>query len=521
MILSQKQRRVARRRDKRWILSGLLVVAAALLFAVLANRLMGQLAFRKAVNELRAQRPGQARTLLEGAVRRCPGDAGIWKALGDARHMAARSLPLQQAAGLFAAAAEAFQRATLLNPLDAEAFYRLARETALLEQFPRNLTAAGASVPLDAKPYFEQALARRPHSIFYHFEFVRYLSRRGLSADVETTVTRMVRLYPPIYNNLKREAFWSPKARDAAARGMHQALADGTDPRGTHLLLAGLMASVKNWSAAAFHCEKALAIMPGENTAANYFHLGNLYLQDGRTKAAENAFLHGLLLSQNIPKTLESVYHTYRRLGYTAFLEPLFQRVSLEVGHVSGLRLLTARMLIDLEHYDQARRILEDINRERPDAEAFYSLYRIAQLQKDPDAMELAIQKATVYDPSNERYHLLFSQTLMQMKKYKSAEAAVGRAIRHARRPSANLYAQRAGIRWQLEEYAGAAADWQQAAELDARRADWYYRAAEARLKNGEAAAALENYKKALELAPDNTTYRKKYEVLKSISATP
>ena len=88
------------------------------------------------------------------------------------------------------------------------------------------------------------------------------------------------------------------------------------------------------------------------------------------------------------------------------------------------VNITVALNLIDLKRYEEARRVLTELNQIEPDAEAYYLLYKIAQLENDSDRMELAIQKATVHDPANSRYHLLFSQLLVRLKKYETAEKA-------------------------------------------------------------------------------------------------
>jgi tetratricopeptide (TPR) repeat protein len=183
--------------------------------------------------------------------------------------------------------------------------------------------------------------------------------------------------------------------------------------------------------------------------------------------------------------------------------------------------ILLARTLIDLKQYNRARRILSEINLEEPTAEAYYWLARVAEKEKDWDAMELAIQKATVLDPSNERYHLIFSQVLKRRNKLERAEREASLAVGYQERPSPWFYNHRAGVRWSMKDYSGAFKDWRSAIALKPGGASFYARAAEACVKMGDLSRAIEYYKKAVDLDPGNERYGKRYRELKFVISNP
>ena len=157
---------------------------------------------------------------------------------------------------------------------------------------------------------------------------------------------------------------------------------------------------------------------------------------------------------------------------------------------------------------------MNDLNQERPTAGAYYWLYRVAQKEKDRDSMELAIQKATVMDRGNSRYHLIFSQVLRSLKKMDRAEKEAGLAIKYATKPSSGLFHHRAWIRWTRKDYQGALKDWKSAIALAPQKALFHAHAAEAYLKLGQWSRAVDHYQKATHLAPKNQNYLKKYKAL-------
>jgi tetratricopeptide (TPR) repeat protein len=193
-----------------------------------------------------------------------------------------------------------------------------------------------------------------------------------------------------------------------------------------------------------------------------------------------------------------------------------YQHVSRRFILSYQIDILLARCLIDLNRYNKACQILIDLNQKEPTAEAYYWLARIAQIEKDWDAMELAIQKATVLEPKNSHYHFLFSRLLKQIKKLERAEKEAGLAIKHSAKPSPWLFNHRAWIRWAKRDYLGAARDWRLAIRLSPKKASFYAQIAEAYRMLGDWPLAISYYKKALKLDPKNRRYGKRYRELKN-----
>ena len=178
------------------------------------------------------------------------------------------------------------------------------------------------------------------------------------------------------------------------------------------------------------------------------------------------------------------------------------------------MEILLARTLIDLKQYCQAQRILTELVQKRPDAEAYYWLARIAEAEKEWDSMELTIPKATVLEPENSGYHLIFSRVLKRMKKLERAEKEADLALKYQKKPSPWSFNHRAWIRWARKNYRGALQDWIKAIGLKQNSAALYAHAAEAHVKLGHLSAAMKHYQKALKLDPKNERYQKRYREL-------
>ena len=127
------------------------------------------------------------------------------------------------------------------------------------------------------------------------------------------------------------------------------------------------------------------------------------------------------------------------------------------------MHITSARYLIDLKQYRKAQRILTDLNRRIPDAEAYYWLARIDEIEKDFDAMELHIQKATVLDPSNMNYRQMFYGLLKRLGKLETAEREIDLMIQNSENPSPQLFDERAKLRQNRKDYTGAVEDWKSA----------------------------------------------------------
>ncbi len=299
-------------------------------------------------------------------------------------------------------------------------------------------------------------------------------------------------------------------------KGLDQTIEEGIASRNAHMALSSLLTEEGDWAGAISHYQKALDHESMDEHSGNYLHLGRLYLENGQREEAEERFFKALSISKTRERDLYPILREYTAKGHYEELRGFHQRVSASFPLSARMHVQLARALIDMQQYDEAKPILIELNKKEPNADAYYWLFRIAQKENDLDAMELSIQKATVVDPRNSHYHLLFSQVLNRVNKLDRAEKEAGLAIDHVAKSSPGLFNHRASIRWKKEDYAGAAEDWQSGLTLQPRNAGLHARVAEAYLKLGDLPKATSHYQKALHFSPNNKTYQEKLEVLKA-----
>ena len=401
----------------RYIVSTLILLFFLTAFYSLCPRLISQIHYLRAGNNIRNESYETAVSHLEKAVRQQANDPLIWKRLGKAYQNLGKSKPVQKAFHFAINAEHAYIKATGLNPLDAEAFYGLAKERAKLELLDAYLNFSKGSEPYNALPSFQKAIRLRPNGILYHCALARYLYQQKKNLELLQVVGNLTRIYPPVYGLIKKEAFWSPKVKEAAKKGMLQAIEEEITPRNTHITLSSLLAEEKDWDGAISHYQKGLAFQSIDNNSGNFYRLGRLYLENGQIEKAEESFFRALSISQTREKDLAGLFRVYQTKGYSEELYRFYHQAGKNFDLSNRIDILRARSLIDLKRHEQSRKILIDLNQKEPSAEAYYWLARIAEKEKDWDTMELAIQKATVLDPENGRYHQIFSQVLKWLKK--------------------------------------------------------------------------------------------------------
>ena len=501
----------------RYALCGLLLAIFIAALYPLSMRLVAQLHCLKGTN-LRHQGLMEASiSHLEKAVSYSDREPEIWKELGETYYLAGRSNPGEVLSAHAEKSKNAFLIAARLNPIDAEAAFGMARAEAALEMNHPDRYHLQKKNPYHATPLYREAIRLRPNGILYHYAFAQYLYDFGRIQTFWDVIRNLSRIYPSVYDSLKKETFWSPAVRQAVKAGLVQAVDQGIAVRAAHTALSDIAENQKDWAGAISHYQAAMSHQTDQNSAAQWFHLGRLFLKKGVPETAEENFFTGLNMSMDPEKDLTGIYGAFGRAGY---LEQRyrFYRQAIEIFPLSGQAdILLARSLVDLNRYYEARRILEDLNRKDPTAEAYFWLYRIAELEKDMDRMELAIQKATVLEPDNSRYHTLFSNVLIRMKKLDRAEKHVGLAIYHADPPSHSLFNRRAVIRQRQGNFRGALADWQSAIELNPDNAVYYARAADACQKLGAWDDAAAYYEKAMKYDPGNKSYPKAHAALKEM----
>ena len=156
-------------------------------------------------------------------------------------------------------------------------------------------------------------------------------------------------------------------------------------------------------------------------------------------KTAETCFLQALGMSHEKEKDLETLYSLYKKEGYPEKIYRVYQQFKEMFVLSPRMEIATARALIDLGHYNQAQRILNQETIRNPLHKGYYWSARIAEKENDWGGMELAIQKATVLDPSNSHYRQVFLGLLKRLGKTEAVEKEIGRTLQNSQKPSPSL----------------------------------------------------------------------------------
>jgi tetratricopeptide (TPR) repeat protein len=419
--------------QSRYALCALLLLLSAFAMVHLSLRLMGQAHYHSAREVLRDGYFGLARAQLEKAEHEQPGDPAIHKALGRVYFELGALKPNAQGASGFARKSrESYTAAAAINPLDAQSAYGIARAEVRLEELYRYLHPENKDTPHNPAAHFEEAIRLRPNGILYRYANARYLHRKGRNHELLSSIRELARIYPPSYYYLRKEAFWSPTVKEACGEGLEAAVNENISPRSARMALSSMAAGDQQWPAAILLYKEALRYKAFDNRPGNYIHLGGLYLKNGQFIDARPCFFRALNMSRSRDREMARLYHLYRKQKQSDRFEQFYRDADRTLILPAGAEIILARTLMDLKQYNQAGRLLTELVHKRPDAAAYYWLARIAQAEKEWDAMELAIQKATVLEPENSRYHSLFSWALKRKKKFKRAaeEAALARKFK-------------------------------------------------------------------------------------------
>ncbi len=501
------------------LLIPLIFIASVTLLFLLSLRLLSQYHYHKAKDYVEKRFYGLALRQVEKAGRFQPTDykilkknAEIYLVLGDiSQDTKEKKFEPAEAFTWNLKAKDFYLRAFHYNHLDVETAFGLAVAETRLEQLYRYLYPRKNKNPYNPLPYYKKTLTLRPNGVMYNYTMARYLHRRGMEKELLVAVRTLGRIYPASFSQLKKERFWSEHVRAAFKKGLMDALNEKNSVKSAYRTLSAVMEEEKDWSASVSWYLKALNIRGFENSTHDYMLLGRLYLKNAQFNQAEEAFITAFNMSISPADTLERIYRLYKNEKLYEMFYQVFQKVETGIPVSPESIILKAQLLMELEKFKEAKDILADLGSSEQDAKAYYWLYRVAEIENDDDAMELAIQRATVLDPENTGYRKIFYNHLKKMRKFTTAEKELSRIIEITDPSKAGLYNERAWMKWNRQDYEAAISDWLVAASLQPEHPDYNSYIAEAygRLSDFEKAAAF--YKKALDLAPGNSHFKKKY----------
>ena len=479
----------------------------------LSQVLISQLFYLTGENAIENKQYELAVSRLKKAVRFSPMDSSNWEALGNAFRLSANNKPLNDAFPITISAKESFQKATSLNPLESSLFFSLASTEARLEQIALYTGKSFPSGALNTLYHFQKAIELAPNTAQYHFALAEYLYTENQPSALEKTIHDLGRVYPDAYHRITKEPFWLNNVRSAFKSGVINAIEHSSTAKSAHAILSDILEEENHYQEAIDHLIRSLELEP-EIGAHDHIRLGKLYLAAGNIEKATQAFINALISSRNKAEALDSVYWIFEESGkLEAFLSVLKEAKAKKLLFTET-NLYAARVHIKLKNFMPAKEILTSLSQQSPSGEAFYLLSEIAENEKDWDSMERFIQKATLHDSNNYWYHFKFSEVLERLKKINDAEKEADLAIAHSNESRSWLFNHRAWIRWQKEDYPGAFADWDQAANLDPKNPDYPDRAGDALYRMGRWEESGRYYQRALSLDPNKSELQKKYDAL-------
>lgn len=406
-----------------------------------------------------------------------------------------------------------YQKALKLMPLDYTSAAGLASTVAAQHRVYARLYPAKDNI-YDAIPAFEKALALRPNGVSIRFTYLDYLQASENRQKLLEEATKLASVYPQAYFRLRQLSYYDTAFNEAVQQGLEKAIEQEVDLRNAYSALSSLHSHQGDVNGAISYYQEMLTVWPDKNADNNYLQYGRLLLKAGHLNRAAVQFILAYSSSKNRDSIIRSIYNEYhRQKEYKAFIDLLAQ-LQKEATKSSLVDIYLAKSLAQADQVDLAVARLKRIDDQQYNTEKFYILAQIYQTQEDWDKMELAIQRATVLSPENDRYFSLFATALSRQEKYSQAELAMNAAIEKAEKPNRWYYNQRGWIRWSLKNYRGALDDWLQSIVLDPERASFYHHASLAYEKLDNTKQAKIYAEKALERAPTNESYLKHLQQL-------
>jgi len=486
----------------------LLLFLYVLAMYFLARRLVGAVLMQKAYHDYLAERFQAAEHRLNSALNIRPEDYIVHLRLGNVYlELGKRETEAEQSFMVITKAKACFKASLKLNPLEIETVYGLATAEMHLEQLFEFLYPAAKNNPFQPLKYYDRTIQLWPNGMFCNYARARCLYRHKMNEKLAGAVRNLGRIDPYVYAMMKKEEFWTPEMARVFMEGLQQASLNHYQKRKAHLAMAEMSADDENWAGAIQHYQAAFTVESFKNNASQYCNLGLMHLKNENFQSAKDGFMTAMEMSGSIESILKRIYSYYNQEEqldhFVDFYELAVNRFYLS----SKMKILAAKALIESSRIERARALLQDIAHQRPAAEIWYQLAVLYKQINDLDNWELAIHKAVMLDPDNSHYHDMFSTVLLKQGKLDAAEREAGLAIQHRSTPSVRLFHIRATIRWKKKNYPGAAADWKAARELKPAGAVFDYHLGNVCARTGNIEKALQYYRNALALQPDNQRY--------------
>ena len=501
------------------VVISLIIISSGFLCYFLSLRLFAQIYDLRAGKLLNKGSYVKALNMLKEAIQLQPSDYQLQKNFGSAYKQFALSKTdgkhLRQYMDI---SKQHYLAAMQLNPFDADSVFNLALVESQLEEAELRLKNNKNSDRYKTRTYFDRAIRLNPNQTYHRYALVRYLYRRNQTQLFLQAISDMTRINPGTYHYLKNESFWSSPVKEAAIQGLHDAIKNNIMPSEAYRALSELFDRDKQWDRAVQSYKEMIALKSSsdKDRFRDYIRLGQLNLRRGRSKQAVQSFLTALDLSENRDDTLEQIYRIYQLERCNAQYVQLHLNLKRKYFDPVRTELIYARSFFNYKNYARSKQILDKIINLKPVAEAYYYLARIAQTEKDLNAMEQASLEAMALDPNNILYIQMLFSVYWQLDKLMLLETELNKAIERSETPSAWLFEARARLRSKRKDFSGAIKDWKVAIRLAPKRDYCYAQIAETYLKSGDINKASTYYHQAIQINPRNKNYPKRLKAIKA-----
>ena len=361
--------------------------------------------------------------------------------------------------------------------------------------------------PYNAHIYYLRAMALRPAGSGIRYSYIKYLNESRKLSRLPEAIQNLMGIYPPDYFRLRKESFYSEHLDPYVKQGLKTALKNDVLLRVATKALSDFHVKVGDYPQGISFYQIYLSMDASKNSSNDYLDLGRLYLEQGQVDQSYSAFRTALEKSGNKSHDLKRIYLVFKKANMHELFLSFLTHVDGQAISQYDLEMAAVRCRMDMQDFEQAKEILTALVQTCEKDLVYYQLAVIAQKQKDWDGMELAAQKAIRLNPTKASYHYLFAKSLAKQKKYPQAEFAVTAAIQNATKENPWYHHFRASMRWAQKKYAPAISDWEKAFDLKPDKSDFVYRMALGYQHLGKFDKALTSIRKALALAPNNSTY--------------
>ena len=405
----------------------------------------------------------------------------------------------------------AFNKATVLNPLDGNARQGQGETAWWLSTFDQY-----KDLDERIEPNMVKGLELEPTKPELLFPVVSYYLSTQQQDKALEYVRRLAATAPSWYRSVRQQPGWSPAVGESFGQGLEQALANSLVSDQALATQALMAADDKDWPEAIKYTEQLIDRAEPEQHAGLYLRIGRYYLADKNLTGAKAAFVKALRVSPKGREMVGDLMWPFRRAkALDVYIDLCQEAARFDSGIRTDLPLLVGKAYYLEKNLELAAHYLKESIEAGETPQARQYLAEIALQHKQWDEAELESQRGTVLEPKNSHLYYLLARSLEAQGKHKSALESLELAIEHSDKPQGYYFNLQGHLLWELNRWDKAIAAWRRASFLDPKNAYYLARIARGYRELKELDTAKRYYLSALTLDPDNKYYRKELISLK------